>query len=223
MIKTETAPGENVRTSKTTTKGISTSKPTRKHWVERIVFVFGTFLIFYAQFFISNGLNVIKNEQVYVERIVSQIQLLENTREHWLAQYNNSVSTRPQDRELIAMNAFKLLTSTDQLLTIVEISAKYKGKGDSQKLVDEKNRRFEVAESELKNGNAEFLVAETNKITEKHDKTVEPLTKIVMDDWRNKGAKADALTTRSRYFNLGGALLLALAFLMREYKDYQKA
>jgi len=142
--------------------------------------------MFYSQFFISNELNAIKDDQAYTERVVNQIQLESNAREHWLAQYNNSVSARPQDRELVAMNAFKLLTSTDQLLTALEVAANHKGKGDSQILIDEKNRRFEDAENQLKNRDAEALVERTNRITEKHEKTVEPITKIVMNDWKNR-------------------------------------
>ncbi len=212
-----------MKSKEATIKETSVGGSSKTHWLERTIFAMGTVLVFYSQFFINNELNTIKDDQAYTERIVNQIQLESNTREHWLAQYNNSVSAHPQDRELVAINAFKLFTATEELLTVLEVSAKHKGRGISQNLIDEKNQRFENAEKQLKNGDVEALVERTNRITEKHDQTVEPLTKIVMNDWESIKTKADALTTQGNLFILVGVILLSLAFLMREYKDYKNA
>ena len=43
-----------------------------------------------------------------------------------------------------------------------------------------------------------------------------------MDDWKNIKKEEGYLSEHEKHFTLGGALLLSLAFLIREYKDYKK-
>jgi len=190
--------------------------------LERTIFVLGTLLVFSSNFFISNNISAIKDDLAYKERNINQVQLHGESREHWLAQYNNSVSKHPHDRDLIAINAFKLYTSTDQLITTLKNLSYFQGERDSQLLINKKNERFKYAEKLLKCDDVEALVQLTNEITEKHDQTVEELTKIVMEDWKELQLRAYGIEKRKNLSGLYGSILIAIAFLLREYKDYKK-
>lgn len=200
---------------------MSTPKEKMSHLTERIIFMIGTVFVFYAQFFIANSMNQLKDDQEYLERVVNQVQLASSTRDQWLAQYNSSVASIPQNKGLLGMNAFKLYTSTDQLLTLLETSALHEGKGSSQSLVDSKNERFNKAEELLKVGNIENLVALVNAITSRHDKVVENSTKNLMQLWQSKRERLSEMSGRHNLTVLMGVLFLSFAFLMREYKDYK--
>ncbi|AFS37297.1 hypothetical protein MASE_08830 [Alteromonas macleodii ATCC 27126] len=185
------------------------------------MFSLGTIIVFYSQFFLINEVNSLKSDQAYFERVIDQIQISSGLRETYLFQYNNAVSSKPQNKDMLGFSAFKLYTETDKLLTLLMVSGEHQGNDESQTFVDEKNKRFDIAESLLKAKKYSKLVSLLNEITSRHDEKVEPSTKKVMTLWEETRSNTFKTSLLADVFNICGLILLVCAFLLREYRDYK--
>jgi hypothetical protein len=129
---------------------------------------------------------------------------------------------KPQVRALVAQDAFELFAATDQILTGLRAVVEENGRGKVISIMVDKNTRIDGAASELKNGNAEALVARVNEITPEHEKNVQPLTGQMMIRWMDSKAQVSKWEDRVKGLRLLGTFLMAVAFILREVKEYSR-
>jgi hypothetical protein len=192
------------------------------YWVERVMFAVGSILLFSAEQILTGHVEKAHEDLSYFDHSISMILNLSSSRKRSFSEYNRSVATRPQVRELVAQNAYDLFTDTDELLTGLRAVVEQDGRGQVLSLLGEKNDRREVAAQELKNGNAEALVARVNEIAPHHEQCVEPLTAKLMLKRRNSALEESRWIGRLKTVRLSGTILLASAFILREVKDYRR-
>lgn len=188
------------------------------YWFERVIFIIGTLFLFSSEFLIMNSLEQIDKDKEYFELNLDQVQRESDNREHWLAEYNLSVSSK-LGRDSIGINACKLYISTDQLLTLLDCMLLEGKENLSQKLIDSKNLRVENVENLLANDEIEELVSLLNKITEEHDNNIELKANKVMVLINEIYEKHETTNTKRKWFFYIGSLMLAIAFIIRELKN----
>ena len=192
------------------------------YWIERTVFVGGAIIIFYTEQIVTPHVETAHEDVAYYERNVGQIQISDASRKHWLAEYNRSVASKPQDRDLIAQTAFQLFADTDQMLSGLRAAVEQEGRGEVFSVLRDKNNRRHDAEQELKRGDADALVKRVDEVHTDHQTNVEPLTVRLMQKRQQAIAEETTWSRRLKIWRLIGTIVLASAFLLREGHEYHK-
>ena len=190
-------------------------------WVERMIFIIGCVIVFFGNFIFSTPLTTAEADIKYYERNIQQVQIANRSREVSLLDYNRAVSAAPFDNEWIGHSAYTLYSDTDRLLTLLRGVVEEQGRHDIGKLIEQKNTRIKSAEQELLSGQYEKLVSKLNAAQEDYDKNAAPLTAqmmLLLVQANNEELKWSKIVSSAQIF---GTLLLGLAFLLREFRDFR--
>jgi hypothetical protein len=199
------------------------SRAVANHWFERTIFVLGSLTLFSSEQILTNYVDDARDDVEYFEKNMSQFQITDAARQHWLAEYNRAVAMRPQVRYLIGESAFELFVDVDEIVSQLKAVIEQNGRGEVFSIIKAKNDRREAAANELKNGDIEAVVARLNKIMPEYEAQVEPLVGQLILKRQKALSDEIAWNRRVKWARFLGAILLAGAFLLREAKDYIKS
>lgn len=194
----------------------------KSYWIERVIFIIGAVLLFFAEQIISNYVENSQDDIEFYKINIEQLQNREISRMNWLNEYNRSVSETPPQYDTLRLHAFHFYNETDSILSGLRAVVFQDGRGKVYSIIDEKNKRRAQAENELKNKDTQSLVNRVNKINADWEKNIEPWTEQLVVKRQLAIIEKGGWSSLLKVIRLVGTFMLGFAFLLREWHEHQK-